>query len=129
MVSNDELGAALESNPSLGSIAEIVDFAIAELESCGLAADDARRFGCRVAARLCSEVGGTRYYWPRGMAIERAIRDLHIWSEHDGTVDGKNGIKALAKRHKMTDVHVWRILKAQREARHQRAQARAAAVA
>jgi len=104
------------------SMAEIADFTIAELTAAGLAAPDARRLGCRVAVRLCRELGGTRYYWPRGDALERAVRDLALWAAHDGTVDGPHGVRALARAHHVSDVHVWRIIARQRELHRQRVQ-------
>lgn len=95
-------------------MAELADFAADELLRCGLDRSTARRYGCRVAARLCQEFGGARYYWPRADALARAVRDMQIWAEHDGTRDGPNGISAIARRYKLTDNQIWAILRAQR---------------
>ena len=100
-------------------MAELADIAADELARTGLAAPEARRLGCRVAARLCQEFGGARYYWPRSDALTRAVRDMLIWADFDGTTHGANGVNALAKRHDMTEIYIRRILAVER-ARHRR---------
>ena len=101
---------------------EIADFAADEAEQAGLPWPHARRIGARIARRLCQELGGTRYYWPKGEAFERAVRDLQIWEEFDGTPDGPHGITALSRRHKMTDIHLYRIIARQRALHRKRVQ-------
>ncbi len=93
-------------------MAEIAETIIAELNRLGIA--DANHVGCQVAIRLCQERGGTYWYIPRGEGLTRALRDMAIWHEHDGTVSGAQGIEALARRHGMTEISVWRILAQQR---------------
>lgn len=100
-------------------IADLADYAADELARAGLDAPQARRLGARVAARLCVELGGARYYWPKGDALVRAMRDLSLWALHDGTTHGPAGVVALARRHGLTEVHLRRILAEQR-ALHQR---------
>lgn len=82
-------------------------------------AGDVRRVAYRVTARLCREIGGSRYYWPKSDEIERALRNLAIWSAHDGTANGPRGVRALARQYKLSDNQVWNILREQRR-RHQR---------
>jgi len=73
-----------------------------------------RMVACLVVTRLCTEYGGSAFYVPKSDAIHRAIRDLEIWAAHDGTVDGANGIRALARRYAMSANAIWDILRAQR---------------
>lgn len=103
------------------AMAEIAEFSGAALREAGLAAPEARRLGCAVAIRLCRELGGARYYWPRGVALDRAVRDLAIYAAHDGTVHGPRGLVALAREHGMTEVHVRRIVNRQRDLHRQAA--------
>ncbi len=99
-------------------MAELADFAADELVMAGLTGPEARRLGGRVAVRLCVELGGARYYWPMACAMERAMRDLLIWADHDGTVNGSHGILALSRKHRMSEIQIRRILAAQRALHH-----------
>jgi Mor family transcriptional regulator len=74
-----------------------------------------RLLSVHIVRRLAREFGGTAFYIPKADSINRALRDLAIWAEHDGTVDGPNGINELARRHKMTAQSVWAILRRQRD--------------
>lgn len=93
----------------------LADAILDELLAGALPADRASRLAVRLTLRLCRDLGGTRYYWPKGGAVERAARDMAIWAEHDGTVDGPHGIRALSRNHGLSDMHIWRILSRQRE--------------
>lgn len=79
-----------------------------------IATRDARVAAARMVIRLTDEYGGSHPYIPKGDAIRRVMRNLEIWASHDGSVDGENGIHALSKRHGVTEVHVWSILREQR---------------
>lgn len=78
-----------------------------------------RRAACRQICRFIGEYGGTRPYIPKDDAIRRALRDLSIWSEHDGTVDGEHGIRALGAKHGLSEVAVWAVLRQQRKLHRQ----------
>lgn len=93
-------------------MADVAETIISELNRLGIA--NAARVGCQVAISLCQERGGSYWYIPRGEGLSRAVRDMAIWHEHDGTVSGANGIEVLAKRHGLTEISVWRILARQR---------------
>lgn len=126
-MASERLAALAQAAEDLSEVPERMGVILAELAE--LVADEllrarpgteraeARRLGARIAARLCLEVGGT--YLPRGQALERAVLHITIWSEHDNTVDGPNGIRALARRHGITEPSVWRIIRRERE-RHRR---------
>lgn len=101
-------------------MADVADTIIAELNRQGIA--NAHHVGCQVAISLCQERGGSYWYIPRGEGLTRALRDMAIWHEHDGTVTGANGIEALAKRNGLTEISVWRILARQRALHVQKVQ-------
>lgn len=111
----DELGRWPER------LAEISDWLIDEITAAqvGLAAPVARRLAVRLTTRLAQELGGQQWYWPMITRIERLLRDQSIWAEHDGTVAGPHGIEALARRHGVSTVHIWAVLRRER-ARHRR---------
>lgn len=83
---------------------------------------EARRLAYRIVARFSREYGGDHLYVPKPDALVRVLRDLALWAEHDGTVDGPKGINALARRHGLSSIRVWSILKAQRELHRRRVQ-------
>ena len=100
-------------------IGELVDLAAAELAAGDAPYEpyQARRTAMRIVARLCREHGGTSPYLPKGNAMDRALRVAAIWADYDGTVTGPCGIRALAMREGLSEVHVYRVLDAQRERR------------
>lgn len=53
---------------------------------------------------------GCMVYIPSLAASERAIRHMLIWSEFDGT-----NVEALAKKHRFSVQHVYRVIKQHRE--------------
>lgn len=74
-----------------------------------------RLLAIHIVSRLAREYGGTSFYVPKPDAIDRALRDMRIWAEFDGTVSGPNGRKMLAIRHRMTEQGIWLILRKQRD--------------
>lgn len=116
---------ALSTDPGRWPVqlAELTDLiADALVVGGGVPAHEARRQGAHVVTRVCREYGGTSLYIPKSDAIERALRDLALWAEHDGTVDGARGITALARRHRLTEQRVWQIISAERERHWRRVQ-------
>ena len=79
-----------------------------ELAARGIA--QAGELAAACVGRLAKALGGCQFYLPRGVALERHLRDLAIRQEHDGTHDGANGILSLAKRHNLSELTVYRIL-------------------
>lgn len=100
-------------------LGDLLDLCLDEITSSNLvqAPADRRLLAVLLVARLSAEYGGSREYWPKADSISRALRDARIWAEHDGTTDGRNGIKALARRYRLTDTQIWAILRAQRQHR------------
>ncbi|AUB83765.1 Mor transcription activator family protein [Candidatus Thiodictyon syntrophicum] len=77
-----------------------------------------RTCAVNVIARIATEYGGGSLYIPKNDAITRALRNLEIWAEHDGTTNGPHGIRAIAKRYRMSEQSVWMILRHQRQLNH-----------
>lgn len=97
-------------------LAEMTDLMLDELAHAlpDLPAETIRQAAMRQICRFIAEYGGTRPYIPKDDAIRRALRDLAIWGEHDGTVDGPHGIRALTRKHNLSEVAIWSILRHQR---------------
>lgn len=81
-----------------------------------------RQAACRQMCRLAVEFGGTNTYIPKGDAIARVLRNLALWGEFDGTVDGPRGVRALARQHGLSEISVWRVLSEQRRRHRARVQ-------
>ena len=109
-------------------MAEIADLLADELRQAGevmktpVLARDARPLAARLAARLFACIGGSSWYIPKGASLERARRDLEIYAAHDGTRVGPNGVEALCRRYRLSEVHIYRILARQLAMRRQRHQ-------
>jgi Mor family transcriptional regulator len=82
----------------------------------------ARALAGRQMARLAREFGGGNFYLPKGDALERALRDIRVWSDFDGTTDGPGGAETLARREGLSTIYVYRILAAQRDLHRARVQ-------
>lgn len=115
---------ALAAEPERWSVrmAEMIDLVLDEVHASALLPlpQEQRTLAVRVVTRLCQEYGGGQEYWPKPDRIARALRDARIWAEHDGTTEGPRGVYALAKRHKVSAVQVWAILRAQRDLHRRR---------
>lgn len=105
-------------------LAEITDWLAEETaRACpDLAPAAVRGLAVRLTTRLAVEVGGQQWYWPQAAAIERILRDQEVWAAHDGTVDGPNGIVALARRYKVSANHIWEVLRRERALHRARVQ-------
>ena len=79
-----------------------------ELAARGIA--QAGELAAACVGRLAKALGGCQFYLPRGVALERHLRDLAIRQEHDGTVDGPRGVAALARKYDLSELHIWRLL-------------------
>lgn len=77
--------------------------------------DRARLLSVAAVCAIATEYGGSLLYIPKNDAIRKAVRDLRMWSEYDGTTTGPNSINALAKRYKISNQTVWAILRKQRQ--------------
>lgn len=105
-------------------IAALVDLVLDEIQQVDarLPPALARHLASRTVVRLIREHGGTMWYIPQPGSLERVLRNLTIWAEHDGTTDGPHGVRALARRYRLSDASVWAILKVEREHHRRRVQ-------
>lgn len=128
MSSADDLAgvASLAADPQRcpRQMAEITDLLADELAKSRpeLGPEQARALAGRQMARLAREFGGGNFYLPKGDALERALRDLRLWSDFDGTIAGPGGVETLARREGLTTIHVYRILAVQRDLHRARVQ-------
>lgn len=106
------------------TLADMVDVLIDEISHAEptLPPGRIRALAVRVVARQCTEYGGQKWYWMRSDALRRALRDMQMWAEYDGTVHGRHGLRALARRYgppgsALSDNAVYAIIRRER-ARH-----------
>lgn len=108
----DELGSKWPK-----SLAELIDVMAAELERQGLDPDRARRMAGKQAGAVAHFLGGRVYYLPTGDKLKDALRDDMIWAEFNG-----RNLDALASKFRLSQPHLYAILRQQRalhRARHQ----------
>lgn len=97
-----------ESVPPL--LVELADHATACLvEEAGIDYERAEHLGYLIMRRFAEAAGGGSVYVPKADSILRHERDLAIWAEFDGANHGQ-----LARKYGVTEVHVYRVLKAMR---------------
>lgn len=99
-----------------GTLAGMVQSALHALAAGGLPMPEARALACEVVDRIATDFGGGNVYLPRNDALRRTLRNLSIWHEYDGTPHGPHGISVLAKQHHLTEIAIYRIIEAQRQA-------------
>ena len=91
-----------------GLLSEMASIVQAELGNHAIS--NAGELAGQIVASIGRQLGGAQVYIPRGAALDRHLRDVQIRAAHDGTVDGKNGVLSLAKRHDLSELAVYRIL-------------------
>jgi Mor family transcriptional regulator len=82
----------------------------------------ARHDAACIVRRLAESYGGSSFYWPKPDSLERVLRDMTIWADFDGTVHGRRGIAALAKRHALSEMRIHQILTRERTLHRARVQ-------
>jgi Mor family transcriptional regulator len=105
-----------------GTLAGMVQSALHALSAGGLPLPEARALACDVIDRIATDFGGGNVYLPRNDALKRTLRNLSIWHEYDGTPHGPHGISVLAKQHRLTEIAIYRIIEAQRQAHRSQTQ-------
>lgn len=76
-----------------------------------------RHLAAGIVTRFVTEHGGSNTYIPKGDALNRLLRNMRIYAEHDGSVDGPNGIRALGRRHGLSEIATWSVIKSERALR------------
>jgi Mor family transcriptional regulator len=91
-------------------LVEMADHAARVLhERFGMDEDIADHAGFEIVRAWAEAVGGASVYIPTAESIRRHERDEAIWREFNG----RNQIE-LARRYKITEIHVYRIIKRMR---------------
>lgn len=85
----------------------------------GLAADAAFANARDVVLALATHLGGRQFYLPRGDRLAIALRDAEIWHRFDG-----RNVAELAAQHGLTEIHLYAVLRRQRDLHRQRHQSR-----
>lgn len=99
------------------ALADLVSVIEAALLRAGDAPDVAQRHAFIVVRALSNYAGGRQLYVPKGEILERALRDLKIWSRYQG-----RNIDDLAVEFDLTAVQVYSIIAEQRALHRQRIQ-------
>lgn len=93
--------------PLLGEMADAA--ARVAREVAGMDAEQADYLGYHVMRAIAELCGGTQVYIPKADSIERCTRDEAIWRDFRG-----GNVRELAQRYRVTEVHIYRILKRMR---------------
>lgn len=91
-----------------GLLQEMASIVQAELGNHAIS--NASELAGQIVASIGRHLGGQQIYLPRGQAAERLARDISIRQEYDFSPAGPHGVKALAKRHGLSELAIYRIL-------------------
>ncbi|MCK5610293.1 hypothetical protein KAR91_50945 [Candidatus Pacearchaeota archaeon] len=72
--------------------------------------EDVQKISDGVIIAISKYLGGRLVYLPKTDSLNVALRDISIWREHNGK--NENVLK-LARKHKLTEIYIYSILKAQ----------------
>ncbi|WIX34938.1 Mor transcription activator family protein [Salinicola sp. JS01] len=79
----------------------------------------ARYIAFQVVRVLSTHHGGQTFYLPRGKRLETALRDREIFETFSGT---RGSVSELARRHQLSEMHVYAIIAEQRDLHRRRYQ-------
>jgi len=113
----DELS---EDRKYAGALADITACCVSVLKEADIGR--AAELGIKVMERITDALGGQVIYLPFNRNYRAGLRNLRIWHEYDGTRGGLNGTAALAKRYKLSEIWIYRILDEQRELHRKKVQ-------
>ena len=93
-------------------LAEMTDFVVSELEAAAVGDHPGcrRALAHRIVARILAEYGGTCWYIPKTDSIARALRDQSIWA---GWSRGSLDVRAMARKHDLSENQIYKIVRAQ----------------
>lgn len=99
-------------------LVEIADTCAAALrDSADMPDDQAAYLGYILMRRIAEVAGGAQIYIPKSDAIDRCLRDEEIMRHFDG-----QNHRALARQYGVSEIHIYRIVKAMRERERDRRQ-------
>jgi Mor family transcriptional regulator len=99
------------SKPGTELLADLADRIATHLANRGWDGDQSHDIGESIAMEIAGEWGGQLLYIPKGKFVLLAKRDREIWAAFDG-----QNIKDLVRQFKVTEQHIYRIIKAMRKA-------------
>ena len=85
----------------------------------GIPADAAFADARDVVLALATHLGGRQFYLPRGDRLRTALRDAEIWRRFTG-----RNVTALAAEYGVSEIHLYAVLRQQRELHTRRHQGR-----
>lgn len=85
------------------------------LQKHGMAEAEAKRMSLLIIADFANWFGGRMEYLPRGDALAMAIKHRQIWDDYD-----HRNVRDLARKHNLTDVRIYEIIREQRALHHKR---------
>lgn len=92
------------------TLAAMVAVLTAALKRQGIPEDEAPRLATAGVLAQAEYAGGRMMYLPRGDRLRLALRDAEIWQRAK-----RGNIDALAQEYGLSDIHIYRICKQQRE--------------
>ena len=93
--------------PTLAAMVAVLTTA---LQRQGIPEDEAPRLAAAGVLAQAEYAGGRMMYLPRGDRLKIALRDYQIWQRAK-----RGNIQALADEYGLSDIHIYRICKQQRE--------------
>lgn len=97
------------SKPGTELLADLADRITKILTNSTFSEDAANQIAESVALDMANHWGGQLIYFPKGRFVLISKRDREIYTKFDGT-----NIKSLALEYKVSEQHVYRIIKAMR---------------
>lgn len=91
------------------TLAELLDVVACELVRQGEDKENAARIASKITAAIGHYLGGKSTYIPTGTVLKDALRDYLIYEQFNG----KN-IPELIKEHKLSESHIYAIIRRQR---------------
>ena len=67
------------------------------------------RMAMIMLARLCKDVGGVQFYFPKGEVLEHQLKSMNIWRDFDG-----NNIFELAKKYDTSTQNIYAAIRKMR---------------
>ncbi|MDP8079576.1 Mor transcription activator family protein [Phocoenobacter skyensis] len=97
------------------TLIDIIDLISNELEKQGEAPSDAQKKAQRLTILISDYFGGSSFYLPFGRRLKTALRDYEIFKNFTG-----DNIKSLVKIHRLSESHIYAIIRDQRKLQRQR---------
>jgi len=114
-VTNQHNGWRAHAPETLIHLADLVGRRLAE--DADLPPDTCELLGYSIARAFCDNFGGTQVYIPKADSLAQNERCTALWRDFDG-----RNVEQLARKYRISTVHVYRIVKRCRDAENARRQ-------